>query len=322
MVGGNRGGDVLQHHRLAGARRRHDQRALALADRRDQVDHPGRVVLGRTLGHRLEILHLHLQPLVGIQRRQVVEVDAVAHRLGRLEIDRVDLQQREIALAVLGRADLALDRVAGAQAEPAHLARADIDVIRAGQVVGLRAAQEAEAVGQDFQRAFAVDRLVVVGEVFQDREHHVLLAQGRGVLDLEGFGEAQQVGRGFGLEFGKMHRRLVALIGDSIWAGMPGLRDRSIARGWKVAVPSWGIKNGVGSPGEGRGHTLSNRLTPVNVSTWAPCRAASRLFGSRVGVGGGFQQERKRDSWSAPSAFFAAEASEERGEATPRLGCG
>ncbi len=110
VVGGDRGGDVLQHHRLAGARRRHDQGALAHADRRDQVDHPRRVVLGRTLGDGLEILHLHLQPAVGIQRRQVVEVDAMAHRVGRLEIDRVDLQQGEVTLAVLRRADLALDR--------------------------------------------------------------------------------------------------------------------------------------------------------------------------------------------------------------------
>ena len=185
VVGGDRGGDVLQHHRLAGARRRDDQRALALADRRDQVDHPRRVVLARALRDRLEVLHFHLQPLIGIERRQVVEVDAVAHGFRRLEIDRVDLQQREIALAVLRRADLAFDRVAGAQAEAAHLAGADIDVVRAGQVVGFRAAQEAEAVGQDFERAFAVDGLVVLGEVLQDREHHVLLAQGRRVLDLQ-----------------------------------------------------------------------------------------------------------------------------------------
>ena len=38
MIGGDRVGDVLQQHRLAGARRRHDEGALALADRRDDVD--------------------------------------------------------------------------------------------------------------------------------------------------------------------------------------------------------------------------------------------------------------------------------------------
>ena len=38
------------------------------------------ILLGR-------ILVLHLQPLVGIERRQVVEVDLVARLLGVLEID-------------------------------------------------------------------------------------------------------------------------------------------------------------------------------------------------------------------------------------------
>ncbi len=207
MVGGDRGGDVLQHHRLAGARRRDDQRTLALADRRDQVDDPRRVVLARTLRDRLEVLHLHLQPLIGIERCQVVEVDPVPHGFRRLEVDGVDLEQGEIPLAILRRADLALDRIAGAQAEAAHLAWTHIDIIGARQVVGFRAAQEPKPVGQDFQRALAVNRLVVLGQILQDREHHVLLAQRRCVLDLQRFGVAQEVGGGFGLQFGKMHGR-------------------------------------------------------------------------------------------------------------------
>jgi hypothetical protein len=52
-----------------------------------------------------------------IQRRQVVEIDAVAHRFGIVEIHRIELEQREIALAILGRADLAFDGIARAQAE-------------------------------------------------------------------------------------------------------------------------------------------------------------------------------------------------------------
>ena len=156
-------------------------------------------------GDGLEILHLHLQAFFGIQRRQIVEVDAMAHRVGRLEIDRVHLQQGEVTLAIARRADLAIDRIAGAQAEAADLTGTDIDVVRAGKIVGLRTAQEAESVGQDFQRALAVDRLIVVGEVLQDREHDVLLAQRRRVFDLQGFGEIHQFGWRFFLQFSKMH---------------------------------------------------------------------------------------------------------------------
>ena len=45
VVAGDRVGDVLQQHGLAGARRRDDQGALPLADRRHQVeDAPGEVL--------------------------------------------------------------------------------------------------------------------------------------------------------------------------------------------------------------------------------------------------------------------------------------
>ena len=179
VIGGDGVGDVLQQHGLAGARRRHDQRALALADRRHDVDDARReVLLGR-------ILVLHLQPLVRIERREVVEVDLVARLLRLLEIDGVDLEQREVALAVLGRADMAVDGVAGAQAEAADLRGRDVDVVRAGQVVRFRRAQEAEAVGQHLDHAFADDVDLLLRKLLEDAEHQLLLAHGRGVLDLD-----------------------------------------------------------------------------------------------------------------------------------------
>src|SRR3546814_21121937 len=97
--------------------------------------------------------------------------------LFRSEIDLADLEGGEVALAVLGRADLAFHRVAGAQAEAAHLAGAHVDVVGAGQVVRFRRAEEAEAVLQDLQHPAAVDRLVVVRQLLQDRDNHVLLAR-------------------------------------------------------------------------------------------------------------------------------------------------
>ena len=132
MVRRDRVGDVLQQHGLAGTRRRHDQRALTLADRRDDVDDARRqILLGR-------ILVLHLEPFVRIERRQVVEVDLVARLLGLLEVDRVDLEQREITFAFLRRADVAVDGIAGAQAKTANLRGRDVNVVRAGEVIRFR----------------------------------------------------------------------------------------------------------------------------------------------------------------------------------------
>ena len=156
------------------------------------------ILLGR-------ILVLHLQPLVGIERRQVVEIDLVARLVRVLEIDRVDLQQREVALAFFRRTDMAFDGVAGAQAEAADLRGRDVDVVRAGEVVRFRRAQEAEAVGENLDDAFADDVDFLLRELFEDREHQLLLAHGAGVFDFLFFGEGEELDRGFDLEVLKFH---------------------------------------------------------------------------------------------------------------------
>ena len=199
MIGGDRVGDVLQDDGLAGARLRDDQRALALAERRDEVDDArGQVLAGR-------IVDLHLEALVGIERRQIVEVDLVAGLVRVLEIDRVDLEEREVALAVLGAADLALDGVAGAQREAPDLRGRDVDVVGTGEVVGVGRAQEAEAVLEHFDDAFADDLGLLGGELLQDREHQLLLAERARVLDLELFGKGKELDRRFGLEVLQFH---------------------------------------------------------------------------------------------------------------------
>ena len=167
MVRGDRLRDVLQQHRLAGARRRDDQAALALADRRQQV-HDAR---GQVAGRRLEP-----QPLLRIERRQVLEEQLLARLIRRLEVDRLDLDQREVALAFLRRTDLARHRVAGLQVELPDLRRRDVDVVGARQIVVVGRAQESEAIGEHFEHAFREDEPAQLGLRLQDLEDQVLLA--------------------------------------------------------------------------------------------------------------------------------------------------
>ena len=96
VVGGDRMGDVLQHHRLAGARRRHDDRPLSLAERRDQVDDPSCHILAS------RIVEFQLQLLFGVERRQIVEVDPLAQAVGLVEIDPAHLEERKIPLSIAG----------------------------------------------------------------------------------------------------------------------------------------------------------------------------------------------------------------------------
>ena len=194
MIGGDGVRDVLHQHRLAGARRRHDQRALALADGRDDIDHASGKILSRG------IVDLHAETLIGEQRREVVEIDLVLGLFRILEIERVDFEQREITFAFFRAADVAFDGVAGAKAEAADLRGRDVDVVGAGQVVGVGRTEEAKAVGENFDDAFA-DNVGLGGrEVFEDGEHQLLLAHGAGIFDRILFRERDELGRRFRFE--------------------------------------------------------------------------------------------------------------------------
>jgi hypothetical protein len=188
-------GDVLQHHGLTGLGRRDDQPALTPADGRDQIDGAGRDVLGAA------VADLQRQPLLGEQRREVLEQDLRLGVLGPVEVDVVDLEQREIALAVLGRTDLARDGVAGAQREAPDLARRDIDVVRPGQIGGIGRAQETEPVREDLQHAVAVDVLALLGLRLEDGEDQILLARAADAFDVHGLSQGHQIGHRHLLEF-------------------------------------------------------------------------------------------------------------------------
>ncbi len=199
MVLGDRLRDVLQQHGLAGARRRDDQRALALADRRDDVDDAARTVL---LGR---VLRLHDETLVGIERGEVVERHLVAGALGVLEVDRGDAHEGEVALAIARTADLAFDRVSGAQAELPDLLGRNVDVVGARKVVGLRRAQEAEPVRQHLDNADADDLDIALGQFLEDAEQEFGLGKKGCALDLEVLGHRQKFGGGFLLEIVELH---------------------------------------------------------------------------------------------------------------------
>ena len=204
MIGRDGGGDVLQQHRLAGLRRRDDEAALTLADRRDQIDGASGQILGRA------VAALELQPLGGMQRREVLEQHLAARALGRIVVDLADLEQREVALAVLRRADQAGNRIAGAQIEAADLAGRDVNVVRTREIARVGGAQEAEAVLQNLQHAVAVDILALAGMRLEDAEDDVLLARAAHVLEAHGLGQLDEVADRALLELRQIHRAAAA----------------------------------------------------------------------------------------------------------------
>src|SRR5688572_23137196 len=110
MVRRDRVRDRLKQHRLSGSWRSDDQAALTLTDWRQQIEHASRQVV-------LAVRCLQLQPLVWIERSQVVEKNLIPGFIRMLEVDGFDFDQSKVTLSVFRRPHLARHRIAGPQVE-------------------------------------------------------------------------------------------------------------------------------------------------------------------------------------------------------------
>src|SRR5262249_27978156 len=181
-----------------------------------------------------ELLRLELEPqlLLRIERRQVVEQDLLPRALRLLEVDGLDLEEREVALALLGRTDLPRDHVAGAQVESADLARGKTRVIRARQVVVGGTAQEAEGVGEDLEDAVPAHRSVELGLRLENGEDQLLAPERRRPLDAHLLRQRRQVTDLLLLQLLEIERRDVG--GGNARARLLGGR-RLAVRGGRLA---------------------------------------------------------------------------------------
>ena len=170
-----------------------------LADGRQQIDDPGGEILTAA------VAALQHQAFPGKDGRQVLEEHLVLAVFGGLEVDGIHLDQRKVALALLGWPDTSGDGIAGAQVEALDLAWRDVDIVCPGEIGAALGAQEAVAIGKDLQRALAGDLVAILGHGTQDGEDDILfLAAGRS-FDLQLIGKCHQLGwRGF-LQFAQVH---------------------------------------------------------------------------------------------------------------------
>src|SRR5437899_1186942 len=102
------------------------------------------------------------------QRGKIVKMGLVLGLVRLLGVHGLDLEQREEPFLVLGRANLARDQVAGLQIKPAYLGRRDVNILGARQIIETLRAQEAKALGQDFQHALGKKDAAAFGVLLQD----------------------------------------------------------------------------------------------------------------------------------------------------------
>ena len=184
-------GHFLENDGLARLGGRGNQRPLALPERRNQVDD--------SRGER-PITSFELEPLLGIERREVVEEDFVLGIFWSFKIDRFDFEQSKVALTLLGRTNLSFHRVPGSQIEALDLRGRDIDIVRASLVVLVRGAHKAEPVLENLQHAFGKDPGLSFALRTQDGEEQILLGQDTHIGEIQILGVGDQFGQGHGFE--------------------------------------------------------------------------------------------------------------------------
>ncbi len=140
-------GDRLQHRRLPGLRRRHDHRALTLAERTEQVDDPVRVV---RLAAALQAA-LQDELLVWVERAQPREVRTPPHLLRRAPVHALHPRQRRALPPPRRRPHFAADLVSRPQAQLLDQLLRHVDVAVAGDVARFPAANEPRSAAQDLQ---------------------------------------------------------------------------------------------------------------------------------------------------------------------------
>src|SRR5699024_273109 len=146
IVAGNAVGDRLHQPCLTGLRWRDDETTLSASDWGHEIEQTG----AEQVRHGFE---MDLR-----QREDRCELVEIRSAAGRRRIDTVHglhTEQAEELLVVLRRANLATDAIASAQAEPADLALADVNVIRSWQEA--LSTKEAEAIFNDLEDAITKD---------------------------------------------------------------------------------------------------------------------------------------------------------------------
>jgi len=171
-------------------------RSLALADGAEDVHHPHR---------QIAVLALQPDPLLGVAWPEVIERNPMLRLFGLFAVDRLDLEERQVALPFLGRPDLAQDRVSGPQIEALDLARTDVDIVGTVEVVPVGAAQEAVAFREDFEHPLAAQHRIGVEQRLLDAKDQVLLSEPRVVLNIEALGHRVQFRDGLLLQLGDIH---------------------------------------------------------------------------------------------------------------------
>ena len=153
---------------------------------------------------------LQPDPLLRVERGQVVEEDLLAGLVRALEVDGLHLQEGEVALRIPGGPHLPGDGVSRPQVEAPDLGWRDVDVVGTREVVVVRGSEEAESVGKDLQDARGENQSVLFRLALENLEDQLLLPDPAEPLNAQILGDVVEIGNGFFFELRQVHPFLLA----------------------------------------------------------------------------------------------------------------
>ena len=151
MIRCDSGGHLLQQNRLSRTRRRHDQSALAEADRRQQIDdsHRGRAIVG-----------FESHAVGGADGDQVVERCRLDPIRGRSSIDRGDVDELCVLLPLVASGSLlgSADKLTTAQPILLNRPGRDSDIVGSDGVVAFCGSKKPVVSAVEVKRSFDFER--------------------------------------------------------------------------------------------------------------------------------------------------------------------
>jgi hypothetical protein len=147
VIGRHTLGDGPEDGRFPGLGRRHDQGALPLSERTEEIDDAGNMRDG-TVSLRFAF---EGEKFFGMGGRQGAESGAFELAVTRLPIDVRHFHQGRALAAAIGLAHFSVQLVTGAQSELPDQRSRDINIVPTGEIRGLRPAEKTGPVRQNIQ---------------------------------------------------------------------------------------------------------------------------------------------------------------------------
>ena len=160
MVGSDGVGNVLHQHGLTSLGLCHDEGTLTFTDRREEVNHAGRLAVVIALAE--------FELLVGEEGSEELKPYTVTHSGWIATVDFFHADERKETFAVSGRTNKTIHHITSFQAVMLNLLQGDIDIVGRGQVVVVTAAEES-VVLYGFEHTAHTDDVVEFVWLFFDK---------------------------------------------------------------------------------------------------------------------------------------------------------